>query len=126
MSAICPATKRNGEPCATPVQGANGYCWAHDPANAAQRKRSASKGGRGKPSREAAQVKEQLQNLADRVLSGELDRGAGSVVSQILNIKLRALELERRIREAEEFEERVAALEAALAEQSGREHHRRW
>ncbi len=127
MRAVCRATKRNGEPCTTPVQGPNGYCWAHDPANAAQRKRTASKGGRGKPSREAAQVKEQLQSLADRVLSGELDRGAGSVVSQILNIKLRALELERRLFEGEEFEERVAALEEALAERSGRRHQRsRW
>jgi hypothetical protein len=124
LRAVCRATKRNGEPCTTPVQGANGYCWVHDPANATRRKRAASKSGRGKASRDVAGVKSQLQELADRVLSGELNRADGAVVSQILNIKLRALELERKLREAEDFEERVAALEAALEERNARGHGR--
>ena len=52
--------------------------------------------------------------MADAVLKGEQDRAAAAVAGQLLNIKLRAIEIERKIREAEELEARLEALEAVL------------
>ena len=42
-----------------------------------------------------------------------MDRAAGAVALQGFNVLLRAVDLERRIKETEEFEERLTALERA-------------
>jgi hypothetical protein len=49
------------------------------------------------------------------VLVGEVERADASVAGQLLNIKLRALETERRWKELSELEERMVTLEATLA-----------
>jgi hypothetical protein len=36
LSSVCRANKRDGSPCTAPATGANGFCWAHDPANSEQ------------------------------------------------------------------------------------------
>jgi hypothetical protein len=66
-------------------------------------------------------VKTQLQEMANGVLTGEIDRAAASVAGQLLNIKLRAIEQERKLRETEDLEARIEALERAQ-----REGGRRW
>jgi hypothetical protein len=45
------------------------------------------------------------------VLEAKVDKGVAAVVSQILNVYLRSIELERKIRETEELEERIRRLE---------------
>jgi hypothetical protein len=101
-------------------------CYGHRPDLAAERRRNASKGGkrggRGRPASELAGVRGQLQEMADKVLSGELDRAAAAVAGQLLNVKLRALELERRWRELTELEERIAALEQGERDIGGRQY----
>jgi hypothetical protein len=53
-------------------------------------------------------------------LSGEVERGAATAVNQIINSQARLLELERKIKETEELEARLEALEAVLkARRSG-------
>jgi len=59
-------------------------------------------------------VKNQLQDLTNRLLSGEVDRADAAVCGQLLNVKLRALEQERRWREIEELEARLEAVEGVL------------
>jgi hypothetical protein len=113
----CTATKRNGEPCTLPAVGQQSLCWAHDPKNAEERRKGQSRGGRGKASTEVRDLKGQLQDLATGVLEGRLDRGNAVVVNQILNTRARLIELERRIREQEEIEERLEQLESVLARQ---------
>jgi flagellar motility protein MotE (MotC chaperone) len=109
--ALCRATKASGDPCKAPATGLHGYCWAHDPANREQRSRMASRAARSKPSREIAELKKQLKDLATGVLEGEVERGTAAVVNQIINTRARLLELERRIKETEELEGRIEALE---------------
>ncbi len=116
---VCRATKRDGSPCTLPATGQQGLCWAHDLANAQKRRRTASRGGRGKASRELTGVKAQLQDLTTDVLSGELETGRAAVANQLLNTRLRAVELERKIKETEDFEVRLAALEKAAEGQRG-------
>jgi hypothetical protein len=75
----------------------------HDPLRSDDRRRAASRAGRSKPSREVRDLKSYLAKLAEEVRSGELDPKVGAVVNQILNTRLRALELERHIRETDEL-----------------------
>lgn len=74
----------------------------------------ASKAGRSKPSNDLLAVRAQLQQLADSVLAGEVDRSNASVAGQLLNIKLRTIEVERRLKETEDLERRLAELEESI------------
>ena len=112
--AVCRATKANGEPCTLAATGPQGFCWAHDPANRAKRRRMASRAARSKPNRELSAIKSLLEDLTKRVLSGELATGQATVANQLINTRLRAIEQERKLREIEEIEERVQALEERL------------
>ncbi len=92
-------------------------CWAHDPRNAAQRKRITSKAGKSKPIRELINIKQRLSDLATDVLEGTVDKGDAGVVSQVLNVYLRAVSVELRVREQEQLIERVEELEALVEQQ---------
>src|SRR5918998_5245453 len=108
---VCRATKANGEHCTLPANGPQGLCWAHDPANAEKRRRGASRGGKAKANRELPSIKALLEDLTERVLSGELPTGPAAVANQLINTRLRAIETERKIKETEELEARIEALE---------------
>ena len=109
--ARCAGYKPDGSPCERIVSASQTYCYAHDPATAAQRSRNASKAARSKPSRELVAVKTQLRELADGVLAGEVEQDAAAVASRILGVYLRAVDAERKVREQEEVLERIEALE---------------
>ncbi len=112
----CRATKANGEGCKAPATGLHGYCWAHAPENAEKRRRMASKAARAKPNRELRDIKTLLSDLTDRVLGGEevepLETGRAAVANQLINTRLRAVEVERKVKEQDEVIERIEALEA--------------
>jgi predicted ArsR family transcriptional regulator len=118
--AQCAGTKRNNERCTATVEPPQTHCWWHDPANAEERRRAASKGGRGKPSREIRALKRELEDLAASVLAGRVDRGNAAVVNQILNTRARLIELERKVKETEELEERIERLEQTRGEAGGK------
>src|SRR5215211_4046352 len=113
--AVCSATKRNGSPCTLPVKGANGYCWAHDPANSEKRRRAAAKGGKGKSSsgagREMRDIKSKIEKVIEGVLDGTIERGIGAVAFQGLNVLLKAHDTDRKLKEVEEILQRIEALE---------------
>jgi hypothetical protein len=90
------------------------HCYQHDPARSEERRRNASRGGKSKGNSEISDLKAQLRKLAANVLSGEVARGDAIAVNQILNTRARLIELERKIREQEELEERLEALERVL------------
>jgi hypothetical protein len=110
--AQCAGTKRDGSQCMASVEPGHAYCWWHDPANAQARKQAASRGGKGKANREVPALKKQLEDLVADVLEGRVERGTAAVANQLLNTKLRAIELERKIREQDEVLERLETLEA--------------
>jgi len=56
-------------------------------------------------------VKAQLQDLTKDVLAGELETGRAAVANQLINTRLRAIELERKIKESEDLEARIESLE---------------
>jgi hypothetical protein len=102
-----------------PSYGPDGLCWAHDPKNAERRRRGQSRGGKNKPSRELAGIKQRLSELAEDVLEGRQDKGVAAVASQVLNVYLRAVSVELKVREELELRERLEALEEALEQRKG-------
>ena len=113
MNSKSAAIAGSGEPCRGLVRVGNDYCPAHDPARAEDRRRAASKAARSKPSVELHVVKQQLRDIADGVLAGDIDKGTGSVAAQVLGVFTRVVEVERRVREQDELLERLDALEQA-------------
>jgi hypothetical protein len=114
----CAGIKADGGRCKGQAITNSEYCFSHSPEHAEARKQRASKGGkrggRGRPQAELTNVKRRLSNLADGVLDGSVDKGVGAVVSQVLNVYLRAVSVELKVVEQTELIERLEELEAAL------------
>jgi len=110
----CAANKPDGSPCERIVGASQTYCYSHDPSNAQKRRRDASRAGRSTPNGELKEVKGLLKKLTQQILSGELGTSQAAVVNQLLNTRLRGLELERKWREIQELEERLGAVEEVL------------
>jgi len=121
----CTAIKKDGSRCTKDAEPGKDLCWSHDPANEGERRRIASRGGRastavlaerrGPAAQEMRELKDELRTLARDVKEGEVPPPVGMALNQIYNTLLRAMDQERRTREAVELEERLAALEARAA-----------
>ncbi len=110
--ARCSGVKPDGSPCERIVNGKQQFCFAHDPSKSVARQRIAARGGRARGTSEIAAIKAQLETMIEDVMSGKADKSRAAVAGQLVNARLRAIALELQIREAEEFESRIAALEA--------------
>jgi Family of unknown function (DUF5763) len=108
--AICRATKANGERCTLPANGKHGFCWAHDPATAEQRRRRAQRGGRGKANREVAGLKEEIKSVIADVRVGELDRNDAAVMIQGYRALKDFIALERQVKETDELAAEIEEL----------------
>jgi hypothetical protein len=106
----CRGIKRNGGQCTQTVEPSNAYCYLHDPANAAQRRRAASKAGSSKPSREIQQMKEELRRIKDDVLADSVEPKAGAVAVQVYRVLKDLIELERRIKETDQLSAEIEEL----------------
>ncbi len=95
------------------------HCYQHDPRRAEDRRRNASKGGRSKGNPKLTKLDRQLEDLAADALEGTVERGVAAVVNQIINTRVRLLEVERKIKETEELEARLEALEDVLKRRTG-------
>ena len=120
----CHAIKQDGGRCERIVGQSQNYCYSHDPNRAEERHQAASKAAKAKNAgSELVEIKARLKEIAEDVIDGTLQTGQGSVVSQIYGVLLRAIEQERKIKELEEFEARIEALEQAQQQGGGS---RRW
>ena len=121
----CAAIKANGERCKADAMPGAEWCYSHHPDRAEQRSRNASRGGksggRGRSNNELGEAKNQLQYLTDAILDGRVNRADAAVCGQLLNVKLRALEQERRWREVEELAARLEAVEGVLKDREKRQ-----
>jgi hypothetical protein len=119
----CTAIKASGERCKGRATWGSEWCWNHNPDHAEERRRHGAKGGkrggRGRPQRETEAIKTLLEDLTDRVLSGELETGPAAVANQLINTRLRAIEQERRLIELEDVLARLDALEEKQRQTQG-------
>ena len=109
--AVCSGIKRDGSKCTATVEAPQEYCWWHDPANADKRRRAASKGGKGGGGKEIRNLKKRISLVIEAVLEGSQDRGRAAVAIQGFNALKGVLELERKIKETDDLEARIEALE---------------
>ena len=119
MTGVCLGIKRSGGRCTATVKPGDSYCYHHDPARAAERKRAAAKAGRGGGSRDVRDLKRRVSDLIDDVLEGRQDRGRAAVAMQGFNALRGVLELERKVKETDELEARLEALERGANDQKG-------
>ncbi len=119
--AKCSGITRAGAACkGIPIDGSQ-WCYVHDPDHAEERRRHGARGGkrggRGRPQAELSDVKRKLEDLAENVLSGSVDRSDAAVVAQIYNTIVRTVGVEIKVREQQEIEARLEELEAMLERQ---------
>jgi hypothetical protein len=121
--ALCAGIKADGGRCGAQAMRNSQWCIGHDPDQAEARRRRASKGGRrggrGRPTSELARLASRFEDLADKVLSGEVERGLGAVACQLLNGARACVRDGLAAREQEELVERLEALERALEQRGG-------
>jgi hypothetical protein len=115
---LCAGIKADGGRCGAQAMRNSQWCINHDPDKAEARRRRASKGGkrggRGRPSVELARLQARFEDLAEKVLSGEVERGVGAVAGQLLNGARACVRDALAAREQEELVARLEALEEAL------------
>jgi hypothetical protein len=110
LNGQCSFIKANGERCRGAATGQHGLCWAHDPKNAYQRRRTASRGGKGKANREVATLKEEIKGMIADVRVGELDRNSAAVMIQGYRALRDFIALERQVRETDELAAEIEEL----------------
>jgi hypothetical protein len=116
----CAAIKASGERCKGRAIDGSQWCWNHHPDHQEARRRHGARGGkrggRGRPVSELARIGARFEELADKVLSGEVERGVGAVAGQLLNGARACVRDVLAAREQEELIQRLEALESALAQ----------
>jgi hypothetical protein len=122
---LCAGIKADGGRCGAQAMRNSQWCINHDPDKAEARRRRASKGGkrggRGRPSVELARLQSSFEDLAEKVLSGEVERGVGAVAGQLLNGARACVRDALAAREQEELVARLEALEEALEAKNARQ-----
>ena len=98
----CSATKRDGSPCTLQALRDSDFCWAHDPRNAEKRRSGQSRGGRSKPLKDLAILKEKLVQLGDDVMAGKAHRGNAAVAATCWGTAVKCVEALTKVRELEE------------------------
>ena len=110
MNDRCRGIKRSGEPCTMPANGPDGYCWAHSPDHAEQRRRAASKAGRSKPTAEVHTIKEEIKSAIVAIQNDELDRNKARAMFTGWGVLLDYIKLERGIYIEEDLAARIEEL----------------
>ncbi len=116
--AKCSGITQAGVACrGIPIEGSQ-WCYVHHPDHAEERRRHGARGGkrggRGRPSSELHRLQTRFEELAEKVLAGEIERAAGAVAGQLLNGARACVRDGLAAREQEELVERLEALEEQL------------
>ena len=106
----CSATKPNGEKCKRTADGPKGYCWAHDPKNASERHRSASRAATAKADKEVREVKAEIRDLVRLVREEGFDPTAANAINRLYNTLLAYILAERGIYREEDLAVRIREL----------------
>src|SRR3712207_295543 len=107
----CSGIKPSGGRCERIVSQEHDYCYSHDPARQAERKRNAARGGRAKAAGEIGEIKTRIRDAIDAVQSDALDKGVGAVVFQGYGTLLHAISVGLDVKERLDLLERLEELE---------------
>jgi hypothetical protein len=135
LKPLCRATKANGEPCKAPATDQqHGLCWGHSPENAQERRRVASRGGKGKGKKRTNELWDEIKRVIAAVESEEISPPQGNTMLKgystllglsRLQIEESELEIQQRRLELDEEERgeliaEVEQLRELLAARKGR------
>jgi hypothetical protein len=113
---VCSAITKAGTRCRLDATHGS-YCYQHSPETVEERRRNARRGGKaggnGRPSAiaDVLEARSYTKGMISRLLKGDLSRDVAAVAFQGINTLMRVVEQERRIRESDELEARIEALE---------------
>jgi len=113
---VCSAITKAGTRCRLDATHSS-YCYQHSPETVEERRRNARRGGKaggnGRPSAiaDVLEARSYTKGMISRLLKGDLSRDVAAVAFQRINTLMRVVEQERRIRESDELEARIEALE---------------
>jgi hypothetical protein len=106
----CSAIKPNGEKCKRTADGPEGYCWAHDPKNVAERHRSASKAATAKADKEVREVKAEIRDLVRLVREEDFDVSKANAMNRLYQTLLQYIIVERGIYREDDLAQRIREL----------------
>src|SRR5215217_8245095 len=105
--ARCTFIKPGGDRCkGVPVRGSM-LCAAHHPDYQSRRRAGARRGGKARGAGELTAIKSEIRAVIGAVIGGRMSRGVGGVAFQGYNTLLRAVEVERKVRELDDLEDRL-------------------
>jgi hypothetical protein len=118
---LCAGIKADGGRCKAQAIRESQWCFNHHPDYEQARRQRASRGGkrggRGRPLSEVARIQSRLEELAEGVLDGSVDKSKASIAGQLYNFALRAVSVTLKAREQEELVGRLEQLEEHLESQ---------
>jgi hypothetical protein len=106
----CSFTKPNGERCKLAAQGPQSVCWSHDPKNAEQRRKQASRAATAKADKEVREVKREIRELIHAVREDGFDVSAANTINRLYQTLLQYILAERGIYREEDLAVRIREL----------------
>jgi|SRR5215217_79282 len=110
----CQAISATGKRCERLIGSQQSLCFSHDPAKAKARSEQASKAARAKHADANAEILEarvEIKAMWDKLLERKLPPGVASVAAQLAGVYLRTFDQERKQREFDQLEQRLAEVE---------------
>ena len=92
------------------AQGQQGVCWNHDPKNAEQRRKQASRAATAKADKEVREVKREIRDLIKAVRDEGFDPTAANAINRLYNTLLAYILAERGIYREEDLAVRIREL----------------
>src|SRR5215212_10806084 len=106
----CRATTAKGERCEDAAHGSQDVCWSHDPKNAEQRSRQASRAATAKADKEVREVKREIRELIRRVREEDFDASKANSVNRLYQTLLQYIIVERGIYREDDLAQRIREL----------------
>jgi hypothetical protein len=106
----CRATTAKGERCENAAHGSQDVCWSHDPKNAEQRSRQASRAATAKADKEVREVKREIRELIRAVREEGFDVSAANTMNRLYGTLLQYIIVERGIYREDDLAERIREL----------------
>jgi hypothetical protein len=92
------------------AQGQQGVCWNHDPKNAEQRRKQASRAATAKADKEVREIKAEIRDLIAMVRDGGFEPTAANAINRLYNTLLAYILAERGIFREEDLAVRIREL----------------
>jgi hypothetical protein len=106
----CSFIKPNGERCKLAAQGQQGVCWNHDPKNAEQRRKQASRAATAKADKEVREIKAEIRDLIAMVRDGGFEPAAANTINRLYQTLLQYIIVERGIYREDDLAQRIREL----------------